>query len=77
MAQLLKPAPKSGAMTCDQLNQSIDHAADEQQGQAHIDKHPQHKHQRESWFFQTMTHHSFGLSAKAKFVQHGAGILGA
>jgi hypothetical protein len=77
MALLLEPAPKTGAVTCDLLNEQINHTADGQQGQTHVHKHPQHKHEREAWFFQAMTHHGLGLSAKAKFVQHGAGILGA
>ena len=77
MAQCLKPAPKTGAVARDLLNQHINQAADGQQGQTHVHKHPQHKHQREAGFFQAMAHHGLGLSAKAKFVQHGAGILGA
>ena len=77
MAQSLKPAPKTGAVARDLLNQHVNQAADGQQGQTHVHKHPQHKHQREAGFFQAMTHHGLGLSAKAKFVQHGAGILGA
>jgi hypothetical protein len=77
MAQCLKPAPKTGATACDLLNQQIHQAADEQQWQTHVHKHPQHKHQGEARFFQAMTHHGLGLSAKAKFVQHGAEILGA
>ncbi len=77
MAQCLKPAPKTGAVARDLLNEQIHHAADGQQGQTHVHKHPQHKHQRETGFFQAMTHHGLGLAAKAKFVQHGARILGA
>jgi hypothetical protein len=77
MAQCLKPAPKTGAVARDLLNQHINQAADQQQGQTYVHKHPQHKHQREAGFFQAMTHHSLGLAAKAKFVQHGARILGA
>jgi hypothetical protein len=77
MALLLEPAPKTGAIARDLLNQHVDQAADGQQGQTHVHKHPQHKHQREAGFFQAMAHHGLGLSAKAKFVQHGAGILGA
>jgi hypothetical protein len=77
MALLLEPAPKTGAVTSDLLNEQINHTADGQQGQAYVHKHPQHKHQREARFFQAMTHDGLGLSAKAKFVQHGAGILGA
>ena len=77
MAQSLKPAPKTGAVARDLLNQQINQAADDQQGQTHVHKHPQHKHQREAGFFQAMTHHGLGLSAKAKFVQHGVRILGA
>ena len=77
MALLLEPAPKTGAVARDLLNQHINQAADGQQGQTHVHKHPQHKHQCETGFFQAMTHHGLGLSAKAKFVQHGAGILGA
>jgi hypothetical protein len=77
MAWLLKPAPKTGAIARDLLNQQINQAADEQQGYTHVHKHPQHKHQREAGFFQAMAHHGLGLSAKAKFVQHGARILGA
>ena len=77
MAQCLKPAPKTGAVARDLLNQHIHQAADDQQWQTHIDKHPQHKHQREAGFFQAMTHHGLSLAAKAKFVQHGARILGA
>jgi hypothetical protein len=77
MALLLEPAPKTGAVARDLLNQHVNQAADGQQGQTHVHKHPQHKHEREAGFFQAMAHHGFGLSAKAKFVQHGAGILGA
>jgi hypothetical protein len=77
MALLLKPAPKTGAVACDLLNQHINQAADEQQWQTYVHKHPQHKHQREAGFFQAMTHDGLGLSAKAKFVQHGVRILGA
>jgi hypothetical protein len=77
MALLLEPAPKTGAIACDLLNQHINQAADDQQRQAHVHKHPHDKYQREAWFFQAVTHHGLGLSAKAKFVQHGAGILGA
>jgi hypothetical protein len=77
MGQCLKPAPKTGAIACDLLNQHIHQAADGQQGQAHVNKYPQHEHQREAGFFQAMAHHSLGLAAKAKFVQHGARILGA
>jgi hypothetical protein len=75
MALCLKPAPKTGAVACDLLNEQIHYAADSQQGQTHVHKHPQHKHQRETGFFQSMTHHGLGLSAKAEFVQHGARIL--
>jgi len=77
MAQLLKPAPKTGAVAGDLLNQQVDHAADHQQWQTDVNKHPQHKHQREAGFFQAMTHDSFSLSAKAEFIQHGVRILGA
>jgi hypothetical protein len=77
MALLLEPAPKTGAVARDLLNQHVNQAADGQQGQTHVHKHPQHKHEREAGFFQAMAHHGLGLSAKAKFVQHGAGILGA
>ena len=77
MMLCLKPAPKTGAAAGDELNEQIHHAADDQQGQAHVHKHPQHTHQREAGFFQAMTHHGLGLSAQAKFVQHGARILGA
>jgi hypothetical protein len=77
MAFCLKPAPKTGAVARDLLDQQINQAADDQQWQTHVHKHPQHKHQREAGFFQAMTHHGLGLSAKAKFVQHGPGILGA
>ncbi len=76
MALLLEPAPKTGAIARDLLNEQIHHAADGQQGQTHVHKHPQHQHQREARFFQAMAHHGLGLAAKAKFVQHGAGILG-
>ena len=77
MALRLEPTPKTGAIARDFLNQCIYQAADDQQWQTHIYKYPQHKHKREAGFFQAMTHHGFGLSAKAKFVQHDAGILGA
>jgi len=77
MPKYLEPAPKAGAVAGDLLNQQVDHAADHQQWQTDVNKDPQHKHQREAGFFQAMTHHGFGLSAKAKFVQHGAEILGA
>ena len=73
----LKPAPKTGAVAGDLLDQPVDQAADDQQGQAHVNKHPHHQHQREAGFFETMAHHGLGLAAKAKFVQHGARILGA
>ena len=72
-----KPAPKTGAVARDLLNQQIHQAADSQQGQAYVNKHPQHQGQRESGFFQAMPHHGLGLAAKAKFVQHGVRILGA
>ena len=77
MTSWLKPAPKTGAVASDLLDQQINQAADDQQGHTHIYKHPQHTHQREAWFFQAAAHHGLGLAAKAKFVQHGAGILGA
>jgi hypothetical protein len=77
MALLLKPAPKTGAVARDLLNEQIHHTADGQQGQTYVHKHPQHQHQREAGFFKAMTHHGLGLAAKAKFVQHGARILGA
>jgi hypothetical protein len=77
MALLLEPAPKTGAVARDLLNQHVNQAADGQQGQTHVHKHPQHKHECEAGFFQAMAHHGLDLSAKAKFVQHGAGILGA
>jgi len=77
MVLCLKPAPKTGATACDLLNEQINQAADDQQRQAHIHKHPQHEHQREAGFFQAMTHHGLSLAAKAKFVQHGVRILGA
>ena len=77
MAQNLKPAPKTSAAACDVLNQQINQTADGQQGQAHVNKDPQHECQREAGFVQSITHHGLGLAAKAKFVQHGVGILGA
>jgi len=77
MGPCLKPAPKTGATAGDLLNQQVHPTADHDQRQAHIDKHPQHKHQREAWFIQAMAHHGLSLAAKAKFVQHGARILGA
>lgn len=77
MTQRLKPAPKTGAAARDLLNQQVHQTADDQQGQADIDKHPQDTHQREARFFQAMTHHGLGLAAQAKFVQHGVRILGA
>ena len=77
MAQCLKPAPKTGAVAGDLLDQQINQAADDQQWQTHVHKHPQHKYQCEARFFQTIAHHGFGLSAKAEFVQHGVEILGA
>jgi hypothetical protein len=77
MTPCLKAAPKTGAVARDLLNQQIYQAADGQQWQTHVHKHPQHKHQGQAWFFQAMPHHGLGLAAKAKFVQHGAGILGA
>lgn len=77
MTLCLKPAPKTGAAARDLLNQQINHAADDQQGQARVHKHPQYKHQCEARFFQAMPHHGLCLSAKAEFVQHGARILGA
>ena len=77
MVLCLKPAPKTGAAPCDLLNQPIDQAADDQQWQARVNKHPQDKSQCESRLFQAMAHHSLGLATKAKFVQHGVRILGA
>ena len=77
MASCLKPAPKTGAVAGDLLDQQINQAADDQQGQPHIHKHPQHAHQREAGFFQAAAHHGLSLATKTKFVQHGAGILGA
>ena len=77
MAQCLKPAPKAGAVARDVLNQHINQTADGQQGQTHVHKHPHYKHERKAGFFQAMAHHGLCLSAKAKFVQHGAEILGA
>jgi hypothetical protein len=77
MALFLKPAPKTGAVASDLLNQQIHQATDGQQGQTYVHKYPQHKHQREAGLFQAMTHHGLGLAAKAKFVQHGVRILGA
>ena len=77
MTLCLKPAPKTGAAACDLLNQHIYQAADDQQGQAYVHKHPKHTHEREARFFQAVTHHGLSLSTKAKCVQHGAGILGA
>ena len=77
MAQSLKPAPKTGAVARDLLNEQIHQAADGQQWQTYVNKHPQHEYQREAGFFQAMTHHGLGLAAKAKFVQHGVRILGA
>jgi hypothetical protein len=77
MAPCLKPTPKTGAVTRDLLNEQINQAADGQQRQTHVYQYPQHNHQREAGFFQAMTHHGLGLAAKAKFVQHGARILGA
>ena len=77
MGQCLKPAPKTGAVAGDLLDQSINQTADDQQGQTHVNKYPQHTHQREARFFQTTAHHGLGLAAKAKFVQHNARILGA
>jgi hypothetical protein len=77
MTLCLKPAPKTGAIAGDLLDQQIYQAADDQQRQTYVDKHPQHKYQCQTWFFQAMTHHGFSLSAKAKFIQHGARILGA
>ena len=77
MTQCLKPAPKTGAIASDLLDQQINQATDDQQRQPHIHKHPQHAYQREAGFFQAATHHGLGLASKAKFVQHGEGILGA
>ena len=77
MDQCLKPAPKTGASSRDLLDQPINQTAHDQQGQAHVHKHPEHKYQREAGFFQAMTHDGLCLSAKAKFVQHGVRILGA
>ncbi|MEY4490563.1 MAG: hypothetical protein RLY41_369 [Pseudomonadota bacterium] len=79
MALCLKPAPKTGAVAGDLLNQQINQAADGQQWETYVHQHPQHQHQRETRFFQAMSHHGLGLAAKAKakFVQHGARILGA
>ena len=77
MVQCLKPAPKTGAVTRDLLNEQIHQATDSQQRQPYVHKHPQHKHQREAGFFQAVAHHGLSLAAKAKFVNHGARILGA
>ena len=73
----LKPAPKSGAVACDLLDQQVHTTAHHDQGQPHVHKRPHHQHERGAWFIQAMAHHGLGLSAKAKFVQHGARILGA
>jgi hypothetical protein len=77
MAQCLKPAPKTGAVARDLLNQQVHHAAHCEQGQPDVNENPPHKHQGQAWFFQAMAHYGFSLLAKTKFVQHGARILGA
>jgi hypothetical protein len=77
MAQSLKPAPKTGAVTRDLLNQQVHQTAHDDQGQAHVNKCPQHQYEGGAGFIQAVTHHGLGLFAKAKFVQHGARILGA
>ena len=77
MDQCLKPAPKTGAIARDLLDQPINQTADGQQGQTHVNKHPQHQHQGEAGFFKPMTHHGLSLAAKAKFAQHSERILGA
>ena len=77
MAQCLKPAPKTGAIAGDLLNQQVHPTAYHDQGQAHVDKRPQHQHQCGAWLIQAIAHHGLSLFAKAKFVQHGVRILGA
>jgi len=75
MNQLLKPAPKTGAIAGDLLNQQIHQAAYQQQWQADINKQPDNNHQGQSWFFQPMAHDGFGVFAESNFVQHGHRIL--
>ena len=77
MVSCLKPAPKTGAVASDLLNQQVHQTARRDQGQAHVNKRPQHQHEGGSWLIQAVTHHGLCLFAKAKFFQHGAGILGA
>ena len=77
MAPCLKPAPKTGAVARDLLNQQVHQTAHHDEGQAYVNQRPQHQHEGRAWLIQAIAHHGLGLFAKAKFVQHGARILGA
>jgi hypothetical protein len=77
MAFCLKPAPKTGAVTSDLLNQQVHQTARHDQGQAYVNERPHYQHEGGAWFIQAVAHHGLGLFAKAKFIQHGARILGA
>lgn len=77
MFDFLKPAPKPGAAAGDLLNEQVHQTAHRNQGQPHVNKRPQYQHEGGAWFIQAVAHHGLGLFAKAKFIQHGARILGA
>ena len=76
MSAMLKPTPKTNALASDSLHHGVDHAAHRDQGQTDVHQRPQHHHEGQAWFFQTVAHHGLFFSAQAKFVQHGARILG-
>ncbi|WP_310626508.1 hypothetical protein [Limnohabitans sp.] len=67
MAFDLKPAPKTGAVARDLLDQQVHPAAHHDQGQPHVHKRPEHQHEDRAWLIQAMAHHGLGLSAKAKW----------
>ena len=74
--QLTKPTPKTCARSSEVLDQQIDSAAYQQQGQAQINKYPPHNPQSQMGFFQSMAHDGFALFALAVGFEH-AEILGA
>ena len=76
MRVMLEPTPKTDALAGDHLYAQVDQAAYRYQGQANVDQHPQHDHERQARFFETVAHHGLFFAAQTKFVQHGAGILG-
>lgn len=76
MTHFLKPAPKSGAVACDLLNQQVNQTADQQQRQANINQHPDDHHQSQSWLLKSVAHHGFSIFTNSNFVQHDPRILG-